>query len=369
MGKGNTLFAQVQARLPWAAFQRAVCETRGDRKVQRATCRSHFLVLLLALLRRQHSLRDIENAFRGRGGILSGSGIGSTDRSSISYANRHRPAEVAEAMYRSLLRQTQQRAGRHRFRFRGRLVTLDATEIPVSHRLFEWARCSDTEAGVKLHVFLDHRGHLPALVEFATWRESELTLARRRSYAPGTVLCFDRGYFDSAWFARLTANQVVFVTRLPSYVRYEVVRRRRPQGDGVVADEHIRFIGSKCRARCPLRLRLVTFFDAVSQRTLYFLTNQMTWSAATIGQIYRDRWQIELFFKWLKQNLKLTHFFGQSESAVRWQVLVALCLYLLLTLLKLEQRLSWSLRDWHRYLDQYLFETINLDNLRPEAPT
>jgi hypothetical protein len=363
MVKGNILFGHVQARLPWAALERAVGDVQGDRKVQRATCRSHFLVLLLALLRRQHSLRDIENSLSGRQGVLARYGVGSVDRSSVSYANRHRPVVAVEAMYAELLAQAQCRAGRHRFRFRERVVTLDATEIPVSRRLFEWARCSPQEAGVKLHLFLDHSGRLPCLVEFATWRESELSLARRRAYAKGTVLCFDRGYFDSAWFADLTAHGVVFVTRLPSYVRYRVLHERPPHGDGILADQLVRFSGPTSGRHCTVPLRLITFYDAAGDRVLQFVTNQRSWSALTICHIYKDRWQIELFFKWLKQNLKLTHFYGHSESAVRWQVLVALCLYLLLTILKIEQHQAWSLRDWHRRLDQYLFDPLALSDL------
>jgi len=315
------------------------------------------------MLRRQHSLRDIEEGLSGRQRYLSQFGIGSVDRSTLSHANRHRPAEVAEAVFHELLRRARSVAPRHPFRFRGKLTTLDATEIPVSATLFEWARCAPDEGGIKLHLFLDHDGPLPCLVEFATWRDSELALARRRSYAPGSVLCFDRGYFDSAWFRQLTHQRVWFVTRLPTYVRYEVVREGRADpAHGVLADQIIRFSGPTTGRRCPLPLRLITVYDAVRQKTLFFLTNQKTWTAATIAHIYKDRWQIELFFKWIKQNLKITHFYGRDQQAVRWQVLVALCLYLLLAILKFQSRSTWSLRKIHRRLDQYLFDPLTLKN-------
>jgi hypothetical protein len=362
MGQGITLFAQLQARLPWSALDRAVAALAGDYKVQRATCRSHFLVLLLAMLRRQHSLRHIETGLSGRRRYLAAFGVGSVDRSTISHANRCRPAAVAEAMYQALLRRTQAVAPGDRFR--GKRITLDATVVQVSATLFEWARCAPEESGIKLHLFLDHNGLLPCWVEFGTLRNSELEWARRRTYAPGTVLCFDQGYFDTAWLAALQRQGVTFVTRLPPRPVYDVVRERAV-GDapGVLADEIVRFRSRICRRQYPRPLRLVTFCDPLTGNLLWFLTNQMTWSAATVCRVYKDRWQIELFFKWLKQHVNLTHFYGRDENAVRWQVLVALCLYLLLAGLKFEHGGDRSLCDWLRALDHYLFDHRTLENL------
>jgi hypothetical protein len=371
MGQGITLFGQVQARLPWAAFNRSVARCAGDYKVHRATCRSHFLVLLLAMLLGRHSLRDIEKGLRRRQRYLAAFGVGSLDHNTLSHANRHRPAEPAEALFAASLQQATATAPGHPGRFRGKHYTLDATEIQVSATLFEWARCTPGESGIKLHLFLDHDGLLPCLVEFATLRDSELKLARRRSYAPGSVLCFDRGYFDSEWLEQLCTGDVRFVTRLPAYVRYEVLTERRVRGEGVLDDQRIRFAGPKTGGRCARPLRLITYYDAAGDRILQFLTNQLMWSAATIAAIYKARWQIELFFKWLKQNLKLTHFYGRSENAVRWQVLVALSLYLLLAHWKFHYGWASSLRDLLGNLGLYLFERLpltalgTLDDLSP----
>ena len=368
MGKGTTLFAQLQALMPWAVMAQAVQAVRGDFKVHRTTCRSYFLVLLLALLRGQHSLRDIERGLSGRQRYLRAFGLGSLDRSTLSHAGQHRPAEVAEAVFSDLLRQVSAVAPRHPGRFRGKHYTLDATEIPVPSTLVRWARCAPDEAGIKLHLFLDHDGLVPCLVEFATVKDSELKLARQRSYPRGTLLCFDRGYFDSAWFKTLTDAGVIFVTRLPQCPRYAVEQARPVAEDSAVLfDEIIRFTSPACRRQYPGRLRLITYYDAVGNRTLQFLTNQMRWAATTLCQIYKERWQIELFFKWLKQNLRLTHFLGCTENAVRWQVLVALCLYLLLALLKFRHRLSWSLRELLGRLGQYLFDPVTLHELFAEC--
>jgi putative transposase len=363
MSQGMILFRQLQGRLPWSVVTRSVAAEGGDYKVHRATCRSHILVLLLAMLLRHRSLREIENGLSGRLRYLKLFGVGSVDRSTLSYANRHRPAAVAEAVFATLLRQAQAAAPGHPLRFRNKLYTLDATEIRVCSTLFEWAQASPDKCGVKLHVFLDHDGALPCLVEFATMKHSELALARRRTYAPGSVLCFDRGYFDSAWLEQLTVQGVIFVTRLPEYVHYDVVQERTPCAEGVLADEIIRFNGPKASRRCHGLFRLITYYDPVADRILQFLTNQMTWSALTIGKVYKARWQIELFFKWIKQNLKIKHFYGNDENAVRWQVLIALCLYLLLALLKFQNQVDLSLRDIHRRLAQYLFDLVTLKDV------
>lgn len=364
MGQGITLFEQLQARLPWRVLDEAVAEQGGDYKVHRATCRSHFLVLLTALLLGRHSLRDIERGLQGRQTYLRSFGLGSLDHNTLSHANRHRPAQVAEAMFTALLEQAQAAAPGHRGPWRGKYYTLDATEIRVSSVLFEWARCTPCKSGIKLHLFLDQNGLLPGVVEFATLRDSELKLARRRTYAAGSLLSFDQGYFDTDWFRTLTAHGVIFVTRLPPRPLYEVVSERPPDPSSPVLDDQIiRFTSPVCRKQYRGCLRLITYYDAVGDRILQFLTNQMTWEAVLIAQIYKDRWQIELFFKWLKQNLKLTHLYGRSENAVRWQVLVALCLYLLLALLKFENALSFSLRDLRGRFALYRFDRVTLTEL------
>jgi hypothetical protein len=364
MGQGITLFRQLQAEWPRTVFDQAVRACRGDYKVQKASCWSHGLCLMLGLLLHCQSLRDLQTALACRRRYLQRFGLGSADKSTVSRANAHRPSVVMEAVFEALWRRVQAVAPSHRFRFRHRVVSMDATVMAVSARLFPWARCAPTESGIKLHVLLDHHGLVPRLVEIKTLRQSELKLAQRRRFARGQVLCFDRGYFHSGWLQQLTDQGVLFVTRLPPRLLYRVIRRR-PVNDkrGVVADEIIVFTGVTPRACCCARLRLVTYHDAAAERTLHFLTNQMTWSAWTICQIYKDRWQIELFFKWLKQHLKVTTFYSRDENGVRWQLLMALCLYLLLATLKYGYRLKSSLWQLHRLLERHLFDRVALEDL------
>jgi putative transposase len=364
MSQGITLFHQLQGLLPRRRFEAAVAAVAGDYKVHRATCWSHAQCLLLGLLLGCRSLRDLSCALRSRLTYLRQFGVGSVDRSTLSHAGSHRPGVVMNALFAALLTQVQARAPHHPFRFRGKLLSLDATVIHVSATLFGWARSAQTDCGVKLHVHYNHAGGIPEAVELKTVRMSELHLARRRTYAPGTVLVMDRGYFDCAWLAALHRAGVVFVTRLPPHVVYRVLKRHPvPPDRGLLSDEQIRFSGPVSGNRCPVRLRLIRYRDPVTSRELVFLTNQLHWSPLTVCQVYKARWQIELFFKWMKQNLKVKSFYGRSENAVHWQLMAALCLYLLLTLLKLMHNCHDNLAAIHRLLDQYLFEHTTIEML------
>lgn len=364
MSQGITLFSQLQALLPAREFARAVAERAGDYKVHRATCWSHAQCLMLGLLLRSRSLRDMHTALHSRRTYLRRFGVGSVDRSTISHANAHRPSAVMDALFQALLLKAQAGAPRHPFRFRGKLISLDATVIHLSTTLFAWARSARTDCGIKLHVHYNHAGGLPERVEIKTVRDSELRLAQQQAYPAGTVLVIDRGYFDSAWWGQLTRAKVVFVTRLPANVLYRVLQRCPVAPDcGVISDERIRFCGRTSQRGCPQRLRLIRYHDPVTDRPLAFLTNQLQWSALTVCRLYKARWQIELFFKWLKQNLKVKTFYGRSENAVHWQLMAALCLYLLLAMLKFRHRFAGNLITLQRLLDQHLYEPVTLDDL------
>jgi putative transposase len=364
MGKGITLLRDMQGLIPWKVLDAAVAAVDGDRWVHKATCRSHFLCLLLGLCLHRASLRAIEWGLQHRLTYLSRFGLGSVDRSTISHANEHRPAAVLEPLFKALLAEAQGTAPAHAFPFAAPVYSLDATVIWVCQALFPWAQHAAGRAALKLHLILDHRGLLPCVVDLTKMDQSELCRARQRAYEPGSVLCFDRGYFDSEWFGRLTDQGVIFVTRLPSYARYDVLAERPvAPGSAVVADQIIRFAGCKTRHKCRHWLRLVTLCDPDSGKVWRFLTNQMSWSAETIAELYKSRWQIELFFKWIKQHLKVTSFYGRSENAVRWQLLTALCLYLLLALIKFRHGWPGTLYALHQILESHLFDPVDLTTL------
>ncbi len=364
MRQGITLFEQVQALLPRSVVKTAVAACGGDYKVHVATCWSQVLWLMLAVLTGQRSLRHSGQSLRSRFTYLRRFGLGSLDRSTLSYASAQRPSAVAEALFQALLMQCRQIAPRHPFRFQGRLYSLDATVIHVCHTLYHWAVWAPQRAGIKLHVALDHGGELPTLVDVTSARVYERTTARRWDFPEGSVLCFDRGYFDSGWFCDLVRRKIVFVTRWAYGARYRVVKERTVVPNGNVrADQDIRFAGKTSRTKFHGVLRLITYRDPGTNKTFQFVTNQRRWCAQQIADIYQARWRVELFFKWLKQQLPVRHFYGQSENAVRWQLYMALCVYLLLNGIKFRQRLEQSLTAICRRLESYLFDPVTLRDL------
>lgn len=364
MRQGITLFEQVQALLPRRVVTAAVAACGGDYKVHVATCWSQVLWLMLAVLTRQRSLRHIGQSLHTRLTYLRRFGIGSLDRSTLSHAGAQRPQAVAETLFHALLATCQRIAPHHPFRFDGRLYSLDATVIHVCHTLYRWAVWAPQRAGIKLHVALDHDGELPTLVDVTSARVYERTTARQWEFPEGSVLCFDRGYFDSGWFQDLVRRKIVFVTRWAYGARYRVVKERAIEPGGpVCADQEIRFAGKTSRAKFHGVLRLITYRDPNTNQTFQFVTNQRRWSAQQIADIYQARWRIELFFKWLKQQLPVLHFYGQSENAVRWQLYIALCVYLLLNWIKFRSRLEQSLTAICRRLEPHLFDRVTLENL------
>jgi len=364
MRQGITLFEQLQALLPRPVVWQATAACQGDFKVQVATCWSQVVWLMLAVLTRQRSLRHIGQSLKTRLTYLRRFGLGSVDRSTLSHANARRPHAVAEALFQALLLRGQRIAPRHPFRFRGRLYSLDATVIHVCHTLQQWAVWAPQRAGIKLHVALDHGGELPTLIDITSARVYERSVARDWHFPEGSVLCFDRGYFDSGWFRDLLQRRVVFVTRWAYGARYRVVRERPVEAGGPVrADQVIRFAGKTSRVKFHGTLRLITYRDPNSGRTFQFVTNQKRWSAQRIADIYQARWRIELFFKWLKQQLPVLHFYGHSANAVRWQLYLALCVYLLLSWIRFRTRLEQSLTAIARRLEPHLFDIATLDDL------
>jgi hypothetical protein len=364
MVHNSALFFQLQGVFPRREFDRAVAACGGDAKVQRAGCWSHFCCLLLALLSHRSSLRSIEDSFEDDAASLRAAGIGSVDRSTVSYANRHRPAEVAAALFPLLVKRCNGLLFRLPRRFRQKLYLLDATVIGLCETLFSWARWAPGRSGIKLHVRYDADGGYPVDVQFTASLVYEIGPARERRYAAGTILCFDRAYFDTAWLRQLTDDGVTFVTRLPPRPRYEVVKERRPDPTrGVIRDTLIRFTGEQTSHNYPGRLRCIHYVDELSGRAFVFVTNRLQGSAHTICEIHRARWQIEAFFKWFKNQLHVKAFYGRSPNAVHWQLWTALCLYLVLVWLRLLSRTGWSLITLQRKLERYLLDAINLNRL------
>ena len=335
----------------------AVRATRAERHARGFTCWDQFVAMLFCQLGRAHSLREICGGLASCEGRLTHLGITAPARSTLAYANGHRPWPLFEQVFYQLLGRCQQVAGSKKFRFKNKLLSLDATVIDLCAEMFEWAAFRRTKGAVELHFTLDHDGYLPTALVITEGKRHEVTIARRQTFAPGTILVMDRGYIDFAWFARLTHAGVFFVTRLKDRTVYDVVQAHDvPARGGVVADEWIA-LSSPQRAATyapglPLRRVEVGLPDG---RRLVFLTNPLGLGPTTIARIYKDRWQIELLFKALKQNLRVKTFVGTSANALHIQIWTALIALLVLKYLQVKAPFGWSLSNLVALLRMNLF--------------
>jgi hypothetical protein len=350
-----SIFNQLLQLFPRLEFQRAVQDTQAERHARGFTCWGQFVAMLFCQLGRAHSLREIVGGLASCEGRLAHLGITTPRRSTLAYANEHRPWSLYQSVFFQLLARSRAVAGGHKFRFKNKLLSLDATIIDLCAEVFPWATFRRTKGAVKLHFTLDHDGYLPMVLTITEGKRRETPVARHQTFAPGTILVFDRGYLDLSWFAELSAAGVFFVTRLRTTARYRVVSRRPvPQHRGIVVDQEIRFSGEDSQRAYPDSLRRVVLRTADGDR-LDFLTNHLTLGASTVARIYQDRWQIELFFKALKQNLRVKTFVGTSANALHIQIWTALIALLLLKYLQLKARFGWSLSNLVALLRMNLF--------------
>jgi hypothetical protein len=352
-----SMFSQLLKLFPRTEFQALVTRTHAERHARGFTCWGQFVAMLFCQLGRAHSLREICGGLRSSEGKLTHLGITAPNRSTLAYANEHRPWQLYRAVFQALLGRCQSAVpARRKFRFKHKLVSLDSTVIDLCATLFDWAKFRRTKGAVKLHCLLDHDGYLPSVVVVTEGKRHDVRVARTLRFDPGTIVVMDRGYVDYAWFGRLTTAGVFFVTRLKDHALYRVVERRRPpERSAVQRDEVIRLTGVAAETKCPHDLRRVEVYDPEKDETLVFLTNQLAFGATTIAAIYKDRWQIELFFKALKQNLKIKTFVGTSANALKVQVWTALIAMLLLKYLQLRSRFGWSLSNLVALLRMNLF--------------
>jgi len=375
----SSLFAQVLGRISRRDFRLAVRRHDAEKGAKGFLCWDQFVAMLYAQMAGAHSLREICGGLASAVGKLVHLGVAKAPaRSTLAYANAHRSWRVFEAMFYSLLERARALAAREKrkFRFKNPLVSLDATVIDLCAEVFDWARFRRTKGAVKLHLMLDHQGCLPCWALVTEGAVHEINAARTLRFAPGTIVAMDRAYVDYALFGAWCAAGVYFVTRLKRNAAYRVVSRRfRPYGRNILADEVIELTGPKASQQCPYRLRRIVVWDADNEREIALLTNHLEFGSTTIARIYKDRWQIELFFKALKQNLKIKTFVGTSENAVRIQIWTALIAMLVLKIQQLRSTFGWSLSHLaallrlnlmaHRKLDEWLNDPYPYSRVRP----
>lgn len=357
MNKFCSIFSQLLQLFPRDEFHRAVKKTQAERHARGFTSWGQFVAMLFCQLGRAHSLREITGGLRTCEGKLKHLGITAPSHSTLAYANEHRPWQLFQDVFLMLLARFQKEGvGKKKFRFKNKLVSLDSTLIDLSVSLFNWALFRQTKGAIKLHLLLDHDGYLPSFAWITEGKVADVRIARQISFPPGTVVVDDRAYNDYRLFAQWTSQKVYFVTKMKANALYESVGEcDTPQNRNILKDELIELRGYGAQEKCPYPLRRIEVRDPLTQEVHALLTNHMDWGATTIAAIYKDRWQIEIFFKYLKQNLKIKTFVGTTPNAVKTQIWTALVAMLLLRYLQIRSRFAWSLSNLVALLRMNLF--------------
>jgi hypothetical protein len=356
-----SLFNQLLQHFPRTEFGALVKKHQAERCAKGFGCWTQLVSMLFCQLAHADSLREICNGLGCCLGKLVHLGIGKApNKSTLSYANEHRTAQLYEDLFYAALQRFREEQGwgarKRKFRFKNKLLSLDSTTITLCLGMFPWARFRQAKGGVKAHVLLDHDDYLPRYVLITEARRSDLKMAGAFALNPGSIVVMDRGYNDYALFGKWTAEEIYFVTRLKENAAYQVTAECAvPQNRNIRSDQLIRFASDKAQNDCPAVLRRVVVWDAINQREIVLLTNLLAFGSSTIAALYQDRWEVELFFKALKQNLKLKSFVGTSENALRIQIWTALIAMLLLKWLHHLSKAKWSLSNLASMLRLNLF--------------
>jgi putative transposase len=363
MAHSTTILAQVLKLVSRSQIE-ALDKVYGTGRPSRGLSRwSQFGALVFAQLAGRHSLRDVACALASQAYALAPLGLRPPKRSTLAEANARRPVALYQALFETLYARCRGVAPKHRFRFKNPLLSLDSTTISLCLSVFPWACFRTTKGAIKVHTLLDHAGHIPAVMVLTEGKRSDLAVARGFHLPVDSIVTMDRGYIDYQFLFRLHQDGVYFVTRQKVNAQVEVTTRFAiDRSTGVTADHDVVLTGPKGRAY-PARLRQVQYRDAATGKRDVFWTNAFHLAAPTIAAIYKQRWQIELFFKAIKQNLRIKTFLGTSENAVMTQVWVALIAYLLLAFLRFQAGLALSFQQMLRLLQINLFERRNLIDL------
>jgi len=357
MERVSSIFRQILKFFPRTVFDSAVKKHEAEKHAKGMTCWSQFIALMFCHLAGARSLREIVGGLAASEGKLKHLGVErAPSRSTLAYANEHRPWQLYRTVFEGLVRicQAEARDKQRKFRFHHPLLSLDSTVIPVCASMFDWAKYVKTKGAVKVHTVLDNRSVLPQYAVITDGKTADVTVARTLKFEPGTIVVMDRGYEDHDWWRKLTADGVFFVSRLKDSTGYIIVEERPQPVEPILRDEVI-ILASDRGQENPMRLRRIEVWLEDKQDTIVFVTNHLRLAASTIAGIYRDRWQIELFFKAIKQSLRIRSFIGTSENAVQTQIWTALIAMVVLRYLQLRSCWPWSLSNLVALLRQQLF--------------
>ena len=364
MAHCNTVLSQMLKMMPRHEFERLANTVDGRVRTTAMSRWSQFVALTVGQLNGRKSLRDIESCLSAQRHLAYHLGTQEISKSALARANEQRDAEFYTRLFEVLYRRCTQQAPRHGFRFKNKLFSLDGSLLDASMKLFPWADYNRKKAAFKLHVGLDHDGLIPSFAQVTEGRISENEQAKMFSAPKGSVLVFDKGYNNYRWHKALTDKGIYWVTRIRGNAKYKVLARKEPiDNPAITSDQIIKYSSKQLDGDKLYPIRRIGYRDPETGQRYVFITNHFDWSAQTIADIYKQRWQVELFFKWIKQNLKIKTFLGNSKNAVLTQVLSALCIYLLVAFMKFQSKITQSMQQIIRLLHTNLFSKRDLNSL------
>ena len=345
MQYSSTIFGQLLAFLPREKLRRFTGQHNSEKYVKKLTVWNHLVVLLYAQATSKDSLREIETGLLMNHGTWHHLGINTVSKSSIARVNNTRDPIVFEKLFYELLEQCKLVTQSRKFSFNNPLYSLDASVVNLCLSLFDWAKYRTKKGALKMHVLLDNRTGLPTVVSVTEGNIADVVAGRNMELKleSGSILVFDRGYLDHDWWYRIDKQGLFFVTRPKKNTTIIVSEKRRTKEKSILGDDLI-WIGDACNPKYNKELRRVRYLDE-KHGEYVFITNNFKLTALEVALIYKERWQIELFFKWIKQNLKVKTFLGTSKNAVMNQVWVAMIYYLLLSYIKFQTKCSRSLLE------------------------
>lgn len=369
MSHSNTALHQILKPVIRHEFEGLANRHHSGQKLRSATRWDQFVGMIMSQISGQQSLRDIQSNLEAQQNKLYHVGAKPIAKSTLSRLNDQQPAALYEALFNSLLKRLKQQPGKHKFRFKNPLYSMDASAINLSLNLVPWAVHRDDTANVKLSVGLNHATEIPEFCALSDGNENDMVAGRKFCFPKGSIVVFDKGYVDYEWFGSLTKQGVSFITRLRAKSVYRVIERREcVAGSGVTSDQIIELSSAHAVKRGAPTLRRVGYRDPESGRFYTFLTNNFTLSASTIAAIYKDRWRVEIFFKTIKQNLKIKHFVGRSRNAILTQIWIAMIAYLLISFTRFCAKAGWTVQRIMRVLQVSLFERKPLRQLLNPDP-
>ena len=362
MGYKPTGFNQLFNFIPRHVFEKSAKAHDADRYAKTFKAWQQFLLLLYAQATGKQSLRDIAGGLHLHRSRLYHLGLSPVPRSTISDGMERRSSKVFEEMFYAMVCKTSALAPGHRFQFKNDLYSIDATTIDLCLNVFDWAKFRKQKGAIKLHCQLDHSGHIPNFVHISDGKMHDAKAVKGFfEIEPDSIYCVDKAYVDYEWLHTIHKTKAFFVTRAKINMDYRITGQHSAGGKkGVITDRIIKLNGYSSFRKYPSRMRMVIFKDEETGKVYHFITNNFRLAASTIAAIYKQRWQIELFFKWIKQNLKIKTFLGTSKNAVMAQVWVAMIYYLLLAYIKFMSKTSLSLTDFARRVKEGIMMQIDL---------